>query len=192
MVKAKLFKVASPLLALALVLSLMAVVAVPQPVSAASSTGTSNITGNPTSTITITAPSNITNTAWSIGTNNMQPSTNLTVSSNDVWQVSVNDTLCESKPSGTAGKLVSYNTTSNTYEASGPALTNALGVKVTGQSVVTLSGTAQNLYGSSQSAGVTNQNCGTLFNQTITYADVVQATGHTYRIVITFVGTCPV
>jgi len=190
MAKAKLFKITSPLLALALVLSLMAVVAAPQAVSAAE-TGTSNITGNPTSTITITAPSNITGETWSIGTNSMQPSTNLTVSSNDVWQVSVNDTLCESKPAGTGGKLVSYNTTSDTYETS-PALTNALGVKVTGGSVVTLSGSAQNLYGSSQSAGVTDQDCGTLFNQTIAYTDVVQATGHTYRIVITFVGTCPV
>lgn len=190
MVKAKLLKAASPLLVLALVLSMMAVVAAPQVVSAASSTGTSNITGNPTSTITITAPSNI-SASWSIGANSMQPTTNLTVSSNDAWQVSVNDTLCESKPAGTGGKLVSYNTTSNTYETS-PALTNALGVKVTGESVVTLSGTAQNLYASSQSAGVTDQNCGTLFNQTIAYADVVQTADHTYRIVITFVGTCPV
>ena len=193
MVKAKLFKVASPLLALALVLLLLPMVAAPQIVSAATDTGNTTVTGNPAAAIDITITGSISDWAFTIGSNSNTTGVDLNVKSNDAWQVEVKDALDNSKPSGTEGKMAEYNTTNTTYEG-GKVLQTAMSVNTTsGGTAQSLSGTNAQIVSGATNTTDSGSNYDINLTQSINYGDArLTTTGHVYRIVITFTGTCPV
>jgi len=189
MAKAKLFKITSPLLALALVLSLMAVVAAPQTVSAVTDTGTTNVTGNPTEAIDITIAGSISSWAFTIGSNSNTTGIDLNVKSNCAWEVKVKD----SDSINTSGKMAEYNTTNTTYEG-GAKLQTAMSVNTTvGGTAVNLNTTDQKIVSGTTNTTDAGSDYDINITQSISYGDKHLTTAnHVYRIVITFTGTCPV
>jgi len=184
MAKTKLFKIASPLLALVLVLSLMAVVAAPQTVSA--DTGTTTVTSNPEAAIDITITGSISNWAFAIGSNSNTSGVDLNVKSNDAWKVEVKD----SDATNTSGKMAEYNTTNTTYEG-GKVLQTAMSVNTTvGGTAVSLNTTDQQIVSGATNTTDSGSNYDINLTQSINYGDArLTTTGHVYRIVITFTGS---
>jgi len=174
--------------------------------AAASSSGGSNITANPSPYLSLTAAGNITYFQLAVGANSFGGATggdlpgymsNLTLTSNSNYTVTATDALDQSKPAATAGKLSEYDTVHGTYNTSAYYyLSNALHTVVTTNMTsqagyvtgfdVTLDDTQQSL---ATGGNVSGGAIPVAFTQQVTTGDLRLPTNLFYRIVVTFTGT---
>jgi hypothetical protein len=168
---------------------------------AAAETGTSTITANITQELAIVVTGNINN--WNLvqgSSNHNANSITLHLTSNyPSWQIAVNDSLDNSKPPTSRGKMAeyipgstSYNVVKN-YNLSNPMqLTGTLDpVHYDAYGPVTLETTTPQLYtGHTDYTGAGDfTGMPVIIDQTVVYADPVLDSGEIYRIVVTFIAS---
>jgi hypothetical protein len=156
-------------------------------VSAAGTTGTAIVSGNPASTISLDVAGANSFADMTVG-DNLNQTTNTvstTVNSNVAWTLKVMDALSNSKTAGTEGKMAEWDGVS-AYPADGKVLVTPLKMGLDSSTSITLAGVAD------PKILVTGTTAGTFvnypyFKQTIVIADPRLTTaGHVYRTVVTF------
>jgi len=177
------------ILALAGILALVGVLAVPMPAFAADDTDTTTASGNPTAAIETTITGSISGMTLTVGgTNEDTTSVDMNVKCNTgTWTVKVKEVVDGNNAAD--GKMASYNGTA--YVSGGEVLANAIKVKssVT-NTYVDLSDTAQTIESGSATLPAGNDyDIG--IKQVIVYGDKVLTSPNVYRITITFESNLP-
>jgi hypothetical protein len=168
------------------ILVILLALTLPATVSAGT-TGSATVAGNVKESIELTMSGSI--ASWQLVVGDLSDNENtvavdMNVKSTASWDVKVADKLIESKPAGSAGKMVNY--TAGAYGPGSEALLNALKVKSGSGVYVTLSAADQAIQ-TGLATATSDYDIG--LKQKVEYGDKKVPTGSSYRIVVTFTGS---
>jgi hypothetical protein len=140
-------------------------------------------------TISIAVTGNISDWAFTPGTNTQTGTLTVTSDSSD-WGITARDAMEDNKISGTGGRLSEYNETSDSYITVAPRIFGTA-MAITGTTTGSITKTDISLTGSDQtletgSAPVTGQDIPLTFSQVVAYTDPHLTNGNQYRITIVF------